>query len=320
VQSVTVLADEPLCNSVDADFLIPWWHDKPSAFDPSYYQASAEPWAKDLFECLDTLWVRYKQRDHDIEHECIDALQQVFRADCRDRSKAAQIERSLKYQRLGDWFDVSRQTEQPAAEEVREQNPVDRRAPNNVFASEGPVWTISFGGVSEEPFVDRKGLQLIATLLQHPDRSIPVEDLEVRAYGRNPHLGNEHELDRDELQVGRESGGGLRSLDRRTERTIDGALEDLRCQLEETADLSLREDTEEKIQKLQDYKRQNIGLRGRIRMSSDRIEKARKRVRENIENCTKEMKNPLLQRHLRNSIKYGREVRYSPESDIEWEL
>ena len=64
-----------------------------------------------------------------------------------------------------------------------------------------------------------------------------------------------------------------------------------------------------------------FGLGGRVRVSGDRVERARKAVAMRIGTAlrTIEAADPDLARHLRNSITTGRTCCYQPERPVDWQ-
>jgi hypothetical protein len=65
-----------------------------------------------------------------------------------------------------------------------------------------------------------------------------------------------------------------------------------------------------------------LGLGGRVRVTGDRTERARKAVAMRIGTALKaiEMVHPELARHLRNSVSTGRFCSYRPDQELSWQL
>ena len=76
----------------------------------------------------------------------------------------------------------------------------------------------------------------------------------------------------------------------------------------------------EEYEKLINHLSSSLGLAGKTRKIDSSVEKARSAVTWRLRNAIKKINNdnPLLGKHLSNSIKTGIFCSYSPENEISW--
>jgi hypothetical protein len=183
--------------------------------------------------------------------------------------------------------------------------PPDRAA----FVRTGTVWRLEFRGRSIT-VVDSKGMRDLAALLGRPGQEIHVLDL-VEGSGGPSRAGAGHD-------TGPMIDAEARSAYRR--RLVD---------LEEEIDEASRDHDQGRLEKLQaekDYLTAELaaafGLGGRVRVTGDRTERARKAVAMRISTALKAIETvyPELARHLRNSVSTGRFCSYRPDQELTWQL
>jgi hypothetical protein len=177
------------------------------------------------------------------------------------------------------------------------------------FVRTGTVWRLEFRGRSIT-VVDSKGIRDIAVLLGRPGQEIHVLDLVEGSGGPS------------RVEAGTDTGptidAAARSAYRR--RLVD---------LEEEIDDASRDHDQGQLEKLgaeKDFLAAELsaalGLGGRVRVTGDRTERARKAVAMRIGTALKAIENvhPELARHLRNSVSTGRFCSYRPDQEQTWQL
>ena len=177
------------------------------------------------------------------------------------------------------------------------------------FVRAGTVWQVEFRGRSIT-VVDSKGMRDIAVLLGRPGQEIHVLDLVEGSGGPS------------RAEAGTDTGpmidAAARSAYRR--RLVD---------LEEEIDDASRDHDQGRLEKLgaeKDFLAAELsaalGLGGRVRVTGDRTERARKAVAMRIGTALKaiETVHPELARHLRNSVATGRFCSYRPDQEQTWQL
>jgi AAA ATPase domain len=183
--------------------------------------------------------------------------------------------------------------------------PSDRAA----FVRSGTVWQLEFRGRSAT-VLDSKGMRDLAVLLVQPGHEVHVLDLVEAAGGPS------------RAEAGTDTGpmvdAAARSAYRR--RLMD---------LEEEIDEASRDHDRGRLEKLGAEKEflaaelsAALGLGGRMRVTGDRTERARKAVVMRIGTALKaiETVHPELARHLRNSVSTGRFCSYRPDQRLTWQL
>ena len=177
------------------------------------------------------------------------------------------------------------------------------------FIRAGTLWQVEFRGRSIT-VVDSKGMRDIAVLLGRPGQEIHVLDLVEGSGGPS------------RAEAGTDTGpmidAAARSAYRR--RLVD---------LEEEIDDASRDHDQGRLEKLgaeKDFLAAELsaalGLGGRVRVTGDRTERARKAVAMRIGTALKaiETVHPELARHLRNSVSTGRFCSYRPDQEQTWQL
>jgi AAA ATPase domain len=183
--------------------------------------------------------------------------------------------------------------------------PPDRAA----FVRTGTVWRLEFRGRSVT-VVDSRGMRDLAVLLGRPGQEVHVLDLVGGSGGPS------------RAEAGTDTGpmidAAARSAYRR--RLVD---------LEEEIDEASRDHDQGRIEKLgaeKDFLTAELsaalGLGGRVRITGDRTERARKAVAMRIGTALKAIEpvHPELAQHLRNSVSTGRFCSYRPDQELSWQL
>jgi hypothetical protein len=158
--------------------------------------------------------------------------------------------------------------------------------------------------------VDSKGMRDLAALLIRPGHEIHVLDLVEAAGGPS------------RAEAGTDTGPMIDAAARKAyrRRLVD---------LEEEIDAASRDHDQGRLEKLQAEKdflaaelSAVLGLGGRMRVTGDRTERARKAVAMRISTALKAIDtvHPELARHLRNSVSTGRFCSYRPDHELTWQL
>lgn len=168
------------------------------------------------------------------------------------------------------------------------------------FTQEGSIWSLVFKGKSVQ-MPDLKGFQDIIRLLAEPNKAIHCSDLMGVTVLEN----------------------GAPALDDKAKTAYQKRLLDIQSALEE-AERFQHFDQIEKLQleydQLLDHLAQSVGKGGKVRKSSDSLEKARSAVTWRIRSAIKKIGevHPELEAHLKASIKTGLFCTYQPEIETEW--
>jgi hypothetical protein len=199
-----------------------------------------------------------------------------------------------------------------------------RRLPKSaMFRHEGVYWQILYEGRCIR-IRSGKGLFYLRHLLQHPGEKIHVSSLAALGdhYSRPGRSTADRGLDvpPDPPLLAHDLGG---VIDSRATSEYRARLDELRSDLEEAsqwADFGRAASIQREIEFIHKELASAYGLTGRLRRLDDQIERTRKavwnRIRDSIANIAKQ--NPILGRHLRNSIQTGLSCEYSPENDVSW--
>ena len=187
----------------------------------------------------------------------------------------------------------------------RTAEPVDQAS----FVRTGNIWRLAFRGLAVS-VVDSKGMRDLAVLLARPGREIHVLDL-VEASGGPTRA-----------EAGIDTGPIIDATARDAYRRRLAELENEIAAAAENSDLGQFATLEAERKFLSNEIAVATGLRGRPRMSGDRVEKARKAVAMRIGTALKaiERQHPELARHLRISTSTGRACCYRPEQQVVWQL
>jgi hypothetical protein len=180
-----------------------------------------------------------------------------------------------------------------------------------VFARDGALWTLAYGGVTVR-MRDAKGLADLAALLAAPGREIPAADLIAAA------------------DVGRAAQADLRLgadevLDATARRQIRARLADLG---EDIAEAESWNDPERAARAraerdaLLHELTATAGPAGQARLLGDQSERARKAVTARIRDIIGRIErvHPPLGAHLRESVTTGTRCAYSPPVPVSWRL
>ncbi len=219
----------------------------------------------------------------------------------RDRAKAAEL--------LARAAEIARELDMPgmvaeigsdvAIESAAEARSIDLA---QSFRLEGEYWTVNFGGQWFR-LKDNKGLQLVAYLIENPDREFHVLHL-VNIADKQPGASA---LIQSAVPVGPDASARAAYKEK---------LEDLQSELEEAerygdAGRTLR--LREQIELLSDEIGRGLGLGGRERGSGSSVERARVNVQRRISDALKRIESacPELGRHLARSIRTGTYCKYA---------
>jgi hypothetical protein len=180
-----------------------------------------------------------------------------------------------------------------------------------VFARDGVMWTVAYGGVTVR-MRDAKGLSDLAVLLAAPGRQVPAADL-IAAAGAGPAGRADLRLGADEV------------LDATARRQIRARLADLG---EDIAEAESWNDPERaaRARAERDALLHELtaaaGPAGQTRLLGDQSERARKAVTARIRDIIGriEQVHPALAGHLRESVTTGTHCAYSPPTPVSWRL
>lgn len=177
------------------------------------------------------------------------------------------------------------------------------------FHRSGTVWNLEFRG-RKASVVDSKGMRDLGTLLARPGVEVHALDLVEAAGGPA------------RTEAGADTGP---QLDAAARAAYQRRLRDLDDELDEAAG----DHDQGRLARLDDEKQflvaeltAALGLGGRVRVTGDRSERARKAVTMRIATATRAIGrvHPELARHLSVSVTTGRFCCYRPEQDVEWQL
>ena len=180
-----------------------------------------------------------------------------------------------------------------------------------IFARDGAMWTLAYGGVTVR-MRDAKGLSDLAALLAVPGRQVPAADL-IAAAGAGPAGRADLWLGADEV------------LDATARRQIRARLADLD---EDIAEAESWNDPERaaRARAERDALLHELaaaaGPAGQPRLLGDQSERARKAVTARIRDIIGRIEpvHPALAGHLRESITTGTRCCYSPPTPVTWRL
>ena len=172
-----------------------------------------------------------------------------------------------------------------------------------IFKKEQAIWHVVFGGV-ETTMPDLKGLQDIAWLLSTPEKEVHCTDL----------MGAESSMDENEYTMDEQARSQY-------ERRVRELQEDI-TEAEQLQDLGRKEKLRQELEYLLDHLEKNLGLGGKTRKLKSSAERARAAVTLRIRSAIKKIEkhNPVLAKHLANSLRTGVFCCYSPEEKVEWVL
>lgn len=177
------------------------------------------------------------------------------------------------------------------------------------FLRSGSVWTLDFRGRTAS-VVDSKGMRDLAALLARPGVEVHSLDLVEAAGGPA------------RTEAGADTGP---QLDAAARAAYQRRLRELDDEIDEAArdhDSGRRERLEDEKGFLVAELTAALGLGGRVRVTGDRGERARKAVTMRIATASRAIGrvHPELARHLAVSVTTGRFCSYRPEQDVEWQL
>src|SRR5689334_6257189 len=180
-----------------------------------------------------------------------------------------------------------------------------------VFARDGAMWTLSYGGVTAR-MRDAKGLSDLAVLLAAPGRQVPAADLIAAAGAGQAGLAD--------LRMGADE-----VLDATARRQIRARLASLG---EDIAEAESWNDPERaaRARAERDALLRELAAAaapgGPPRLLGDQSERARKAVTARIRDVIGRLEpvHPALARHLRESVTTGTRCSYSPPTPVSWRL
>jgi len=180
-----------------------------------------------------------------------------------------------------------------------------------VFARDGAMWTLSYGGVTAR-MRDAKGLSDLAVLLAAPGRQVPAADLIAAAGAGQSGLAD--------LRMGADE-----VLDATARRQIRARLASLG---EDIAEAESWNDPERaaRARTERDALLRELtaaaGPAGQPRLLGDQSERARKAVTARIRDVIGRLEpvHPALAGHLRESVTTGTRCSYSPSTPVTWRL
>jgi hypothetical protein len=178
-----------------------------------------------------------------------------------------------------------------------------------VFARDGAMWTLSYGGVTAR-MRDAKGLSDLAVLLAAPGRQVPAADLIAAAGAGQSGLAD--------LRMGADE-----VLDATARRQIRARLASLG---EDIAEAESWNDPERaaRARTERDALLRELtaaaGPAGQPRLLGDQSERARKAVTARIRDVIGRLEpvHPALAGHLRESVTTGTRCSYSPPTPVTW--
>lgn len=199
--------------------------------------------------------------------------------------------------------------------------------PLNLFRLQGTIWNLRYRGVPKlgDPMYvdDCVGLHHIRYLLRHPWRGVPVSQLEALLPSKSSGtLRVTSMVSKEDVQHLTKDSVRLDAL------LSPSAIQDVGSKIRELAeelkearelnDLSKITTLEAELIQLEDYLQSGRGKKGRAKLLDPGLEKARKRVGNNILNAIAAIKRAghvELARHLSQYIKPGAFCRYEPPQD-----
>lgn len=196
------------------------------------------------------------------------------------------------------------------------------------FRLQGENWILRFDGKSVF-MKDRAGMDFIAYLLRHPRQAFSCTMLLTLTKGATPPAKayyskmNDEELKEEGLHAAGAKAHEL--IDQEAMASIKTRLKECQEELEEAVnnnDIASETHYREEIRKLEDYLSASINLSGNPRKSPDATEKTRKNVTIAITRSLNaiQKQHDSLGRHLRNSIRTGAYLIYSPEQLVDWQF
>jgi hypothetical protein len=204
----------------------------------------------------------------------------------------------------------------------------------NRFSQETGKWSLGYEGCLVQ-FADCRGLKYIHYLLKKPLQDIKCSHLVSAANGSVGEWGSStptSEQPSDEMNHYLSSTKAVagyfvnvdEKVDRQTVKQIRQSLNDLKAEIahhQSTGDVLACEETQEKIDKLELYLKQNCFGNRRANFTHA-ADKNRRSVQTAIKRAIKAISavHPTLAKHLLNSIKTGYACSYMPETETSWVL
>ncbi len=200
---------------------------------------------------------------------------------------------------------------------------------SGVFARDGAMWTLTYGGVTVR-MRDAKGLADLAALLAVPGREVAAAEL-AAASGGGRSAAADLRLG-DHLRLGDDPGPGTDLRGGADEVFNAAARRQIRARLAELTEniaeaeggndperaARARAERDEVLSQVSAA----AGAYGRSRLLGDQAERARKAVTARIRDIIGRIErvHPALAAHLRASVTTGARCSYSPSAPVAWQL
>ncbi len=193
----------------------------------------------------------------------------------------------------------------------------------NVFAFEGQLWTLSYGGTTKY-MPDSVGLSRLAVLLREPQREFRPEEILLAVEGTAGATMSQAEAEFHELWPESYAGGGTK-LDSRALGEVKGEVMRLLQDVEHARDNGDSEEIElleARIRRITQEVDAGVGFGGKLKpfieTRSRRHESVYRSLFRVLPQVTKI--HPILGKHLTRSIHLKTPFSYAPEGNISWRV
>lgn len=196
-------------------------------------------------------------------------------------------------------------------------------AEENVFACEGRLWILSYGGVTKH-IPDSVALPRLAVLLREPRREFSAEELLLAAEGAADQTMSQAEAERHELRPEAYASGGT-ILD---QRTLD-ALREEHIHLLREIDAARANGDSEEVEVLDAHIRliaheveAGTGLGGTLKPFAENRTRRRESVYKSLRRILPQVAkvHPALGEHLIRSVQKTAPFSYRPEGAVSWRV
>jgi hypothetical protein len=183
----------------------------------------------------------------------------------------------------------------------------------NMFRRAHGVWHISYEDEKVSVPTSR-GLEYIAQLLRAPGQSIPCIKLEELSTAKRPAFQSAPITDFGRQEI----------MDAKAKRQCETTAEELKKQIEDARDrgnMPRVEELTQELESIEQYLKASTGRGGKRRQFSDSSEKARLRVRGDVDRAIENLEKiaPKTAAHLRKNIKTGKSVVYQDQT-TSWKI
>jgi 7-cyano-7-deazaguanine synthase in queuosine biosynthesis len=210
---------------------------------------------------------------------------------------------------------------QPAALPFRVTAAVARA--ENVFAYEGQLWTLSYGGVTKH-MRESKGLTRLAVLLREPRREFSAEELLLAAEGAAGETLTRAEAERFELRAEDYAGGGTKLDQRALEAYKEENVRLLRelDQARDKGDAEEAEVLEARIRQIVQEMKAGTGPGRTLKPFVENRSRRRDSVYHSLYRVLPQVRktHPALGEHLARSVHLRAPYSYTPEGTISWRV